>query len=348
MSLLVRNPIAEAGAEGPQILVRWDLPTSTGFDRFEVYRKRGSYPAKPGDGLLVFSGRSTYFSDTLLASNVIYYYTIFTVDTSGVYYWDDTTRQKSLSYRTGRSFDVLWDSITSSQTFFDYANRRYLSESTDVVTGAKFNMGGTEVGLGQLERFIKLIGLELDLAWALIDHLSQLWDVDKCDIDFLGYFAELVGLTPEYALQHDQRRSRVKNVVNVYKYKGTRRSYIRIASNTVSHDIHVQDTTRNVFMVGDIIPSLSDPLVAFLRYTPWDIQKVIGSTGWGTGTYGHDKIIVFVDKGDNPFYKRDLSILVNNVTPQFTPLGIYKTFVIWTDREIAVSGPKVQNTTLTV
>ncbi len=347
MSYLVENLTTKAGTEGPQIVLSWDLPSSH-FDIFEIYRKLGNYPEFAGDGLLVFSGRTNFFSDRLIRSQKIYYYTVFTKDTLGEYHFDMTTQQKSFSYSTGHAREVLWDILVSSQTLFDSKHESALTETTSPIDGELFNFGEQTIDRGQLWRFVKLLSLEFDLIVELINFLTCHWDVDKTDIDFLPLFSDMLGIDAEFALQPKQRRHRIKNIVNVYKYKGTKLAYVRIAEATVGHSIIVHETSRNVFMVGDVLPDLSDPIVAFLRYTPYDIQKILGGTGWSGSVYGHDKFIVFVDKGESILYKSSIQRLQKAATPQFTPIGTEASYVLWTKRTEYLNKPISQNSTAAV
>ena len=326
---LVTNPTAMAGREGPQIVLNWVLPVDS-YDTFEVYRKLGRFPEFPGDGKLVFRGRNNRFSDLSVAPQNIYYYTIFTKDSIGEYHWDNTTRQKSLAYSTGRSIEYFYKKLIDSVTNFDSENPIILEPVEDPQTGQIINLNATTDAYSQLWRFVKLISLELDNVLALIDFIPKLWNIDTTDIDFFPHFAYMLGLEPNYTISALSRRAEVKNLVNVYKYKGTKQSYIRMARSTlgVGHDVLIQETSRNVFIVGDILPDLTDPLVLFHYQMPYDTGKYLGSSGWGVGWYGHDKFVAFVKKGNKILANSTMRKLQEKTTPQFVPANIEGHFVI--------------------
>ncbi len=68
-----------------KIVLSWENPTemvAPDFEGVKIIRKTGSAPRSITDGLEVYSGKGQLFVDTGLATNVQYFYTLFSFDTS--------------------------------------------------------------------------------------------------------------------------------------------------------------------------------------------------------------------------------------------------------------------------
>ncbi len=84
-STAVAGPIAPptvtsaAGNEG-QITIDWNNPNTTSFVRTLIVRKEGEYPSSPSDGVVIYDGRGTTFTDTNVQNGVTYYYAIYSYD----------------------------------------------------------------------------------------------------------------------------------------------------------------------------------------------------------------------------------------------------------------------------
>lgn len=76
-----------------------------------------------------------------------------------------------------------------------------------------------ELKKGQLQRFLQLIGPELDLEKGLVDTMPTMIDVDKTDADYLPLIAELVGVKPNREIPIPQFREEIKHAVQWYKRK---------------------------------------------------------------------------------------------------------------------------------
>lgn len=61
----------------------WTNPLDPDFNKLQIIRKINSAPTTPLDGVLLFSGITTTYSDSAVAQQTNYYYTIFSYDTSG-------------------------------------------------------------------------------------------------------------------------------------------------------------------------------------------------------------------------------------------------------------------------
>jgi hypothetical protein len=80
------------------ISLSWTLPSYEGFGSVVLFRKTGSYPLSYTDpaATLVYQGADTSYSDTSVAADNLYCYSIYSVNTRGVYSNDQARTEKSI------------------------------------------------------------------------------------------------------------------------------------------------------------------------------------------------------------------------------------------------------------
>lgn len=76
------------------------------------------------------------------------------------------------------------------------------------------------VGYGQLHRFLKILGPQLDLMKGLVDAMPTMIDVDATDADYLEHIAKLVGVEFNQEIPIPQQREEIKGAVQWYKRRG--------------------------------------------------------------------------------------------------------------------------------
>ena len=87
--------------------------------------------------------------------------------------------------------------------------------------GEVFNINEDgSVGYGQLHRYLKILGPQLDLMKGLVDAMPTMIDVDATDSDYLGNIADLVGVVFNREIPIPQQREEIKGAVQWYKRKG--------------------------------------------------------------------------------------------------------------------------------
>lgn len=88
-------------------------------------------------------------------------------------------------------------------------------------TGEIFNLHEDgSVQMGQLHRFLKIMGPTLDEMKGLVDAMPTMIDVDITDSDFLPHMAELVGVEFNREIPIPQQREEIKGAIQWYKRKG--------------------------------------------------------------------------------------------------------------------------------
>ena len=63
-----------------QVALSWINPTDSDFLKSKIVRKTGSYPVSNTDGIVVYEGTGTSYTDTGLTNGIQYYYRAFTFD----------------------------------------------------------------------------------------------------------------------------------------------------------------------------------------------------------------------------------------------------------------------------
>ncbi len=77
------NPSSFTGVPDlTEIALSWNNPPDPDFDAVRIMRQTSGYPASTTDGVLVYDGSGTSFTDTGLTSGTHYYYTAFARDVS--------------------------------------------------------------------------------------------------------------------------------------------------------------------------------------------------------------------------------------------------------------------------
>ncbi|MBK5239843.1 hypothetical protein [Clostridium sp.] len=80
---VVTSLVARSGDS--QIILSWINPTDPDFVGVKILRKEGSYPTSITDGILVYTGANTAYTDTTVINGTTYYYRVFPYDQSGNY-----------------------------------------------------------------------------------------------------------------------------------------------------------------------------------------------------------------------------------------------------------------------
>lgn len=68
-----------------QIQLFWQLPPDLDFDKVKITRSTTFYPSSPDEGIVVYEGGETAFTDTALTNDLRYYYSAFAADRAGNY-----------------------------------------------------------------------------------------------------------------------------------------------------------------------------------------------------------------------------------------------------------------------
>lgn len=132
-----------------------------------------------------------------LQDNVLYYYTVFSVDKDGNYHFSNATRAATRTSRYYGTGEKIYNSLPSI----------YRLRDKDL----------------QLKRFLEGVGMVFDLIMSETEDLSTLVNIDDCPPDKLKYIANLLGWELDDSLPIPSQRQSLKNAVAVYRMAGTRK-----------------------------------------------------------------------------------------------------------------------------
>ena len=244
---LVRNMRIRRGLEGPQLIVEWDAPSDPPkAGEIRVLRKLFEFATNPLDPAadVVFEGPATeggFVTDLDVGACRCYYYTAFTHNFFPKDEWlhASTTQVSEIAIPTGffgteagmfnllPELYMLEDKIlgetpdAKEQSFFA------LYPAFDPGSREWFNIGENTdpsrepVKKGPLQRFLKTVAVDLDLAKGLVDCMPTLWDVDETCCENLPALGEMIGLQVNRELPCSAQRQEIKEHVAILKVKGT-------------------------------------------------------------------------------------------------------------------------------
>lgn len=100
-----------------------------------------------------------------------------------------------------------------------------------------------------LKRLFQIMGVSFDYLKDKMDGHMNLYDPDKCPVEFLPYLFQTLGFDHPYFLSESEQRSFLKALPTLYQYKGTPKVFMYLARNIFGADCDLSAVTR----VGDKI-----------------------------------------------------------------------------------------------
>lgn len=108
----ITNFIATKG--NAQIALSWTNPTNSDFAGVKILRQTSAYPTSTSDGIVVYNGIGTTYTDTSLDNDTAYYYRAFTYDTSNNYNDTETGQEVSATPQAYVVYGVKIDTLNSN------------------------------------------------------------------------------------------------------------------------------------------------------------------------------------------------------------------------------------------
>ncbi len=212
--------------------------------------------------------------------------------------------------------------------------QKYLESLSRIIDerGEEFNLYEENLNeKGQLQRFLKLSGIELDHLVAKAEALAIYIDVDRTDADYLTLIADLVGLEINYDIPIPQQREEIKRAVEVYKTKGTVFGIERVGQNITGLNTEVGEWAKNILISNDTTR----------RSSPIDDAERIKKTGLpgdpnsycltfqeDRGDYSPERFgIYFTLPLDKPLLKATVDKLNRVMQPEYIPAGTWGKFI---------------------
>lgn len=271
---LVRGASIRRGLEGPQLVVEWAAPEQPPLGGLvRVLRKKYGFAlsAFDPDTTNVYEGPidGGYVADTDLEACTCYYYTIFTFDPlTGLWVYSVGTQVSLMAIETGFFADnlinflptiyVLEDKMMDEEEAFNsvFALERTLDTDGHEWFNIHEELGNAVAGVlmgeprkrGPLNRFLKTIALELDIAKGLIDCLPTLWDFDETCCDNLLALGALIGLEVNTEFPCARQREELRQHVAIIKIKGTAQAILARARLISGLRVEIQEWCKNILI----------------------------------------------------------------------------------------------------
>lgn len=259
-TLLVQNLRSLMCFDGPQIVLHWDRPQAWEVvELIRLVRKSRGFPLNVDDGTLIYEGPGggTTVVDEAVEPGTPYYYTIFSKYLgTGEWLYSDATRVEAISRWSPRMGDILWSKMPAVYHVADRrddvsgATMRAFTEAT-LSGGSLIHIGedGT-IPRGQLERFLRLVGAELDTIHFVIDQLPTMLHAETTLQAFLAHMAELLNWETNFELPVERQRQEVLSAVTIYKRKGTAPAIEAYARTITACEVRVWPFVRNVLIAN--------------------------------------------------------------------------------------------------
>jgi len=243
---LVRNLTVEATVEGPQILISFTNPTISNFLKVHIVRKLRSYPLSPTDGVKVYEGTGNVFSDRNIVGGQCYYYTVFVeLDDGSIYYDVNFSTGFAISFSTGNMPDYAYESTVRHYKISDSKTPSRILEEVQTDKGDYVNIN-EETDKHQLQRYFKTTKVEFDRIKSLIEYSPTLLDIDNCPEYILPYISQFLGVDFNADIPIEARRAELKNIIGIYKTKGTPDSITNQLQNISKLDVGIQEYYKNI------------------------------------------------------------------------------------------------------
>ena len=106
-----------------QVVLAWVNPVDTDFVGVKILRKEGSYPTSPTDGVLVYSGANTSYTDTTVTNGTQYFYHAFTFDYDNNFNTTESGQEATATPVNATIYGVKIDTTNSNpETAVTYIN----------------------------------------------------------------------------------------------------------------------------------------------------------------------------------------------------------------------------------
>ena len=196
-----------------KILLTWTTPTGA-WDYLRLVRNPIGFPVAADDGDILFedanaTSRTSYFDEGQTPSNiglkagVAYYYTIFVRET------------------TYSTWQVAGLAIGVSVKDFNTTNNMY-NYLPIILTSQVPHDTSVEQDNDVLKRFLQLFGLNHDLYKTQAENVLNLYDVSSLNGSLVPVFMKQFGIKYEPELGLRQSRILLRNIITLYKNKGSK------------------------------------------------------------------------------------------------------------------------------
>lgn len=273
---LVRNLQIRRGLEGPQFVLTWDAPEDlTNISQIVIRRKQYGFPRFITEGGEVFAGppAAGFLTDLDLAACRCYYYTAFTVMVGGEVMYNSSVQVSELALETGffarKLFELLPVAFVNGDKRLAEGSpgKIALEKTFDSVGKEFFNLieDGT-LKKGELQRFLRVMAVELDIAKGLIDCLPSQFDVDETCCKNLQAMGALLGIDVNTEFPCEKQRNEIKQWVPILQVKGTGQAIAAKARSISELTTRIQEWCKNILITNRL------DRTTLVHHTEWPVN----------------------------------------------------------------------------
>ena len=236
------NVAAVPDPHGGSILLSWTNPAISGFAGTRVLRREIAFPNVPGDFGTSYeilndtgtpAGKTAQFFDSSLKSETVYYYAIVSYD-SAQNYPAFISAMSTSPYETGQ---------------YLYQNLPGIYQSYDTVLPPPSpSVDPADYGKGQLQRFLEMFGLELDLIRSFTSGMRSFFDTGRVDGTLLPLFGDWIGWPTDYTLNLWQRRNQLRYAPHYFATTGIAANLRATINRLSTWDARVKELSHNIFL----------------------------------------------------------------------------------------------------
>jgi phage tail-like protein len=279
--------------EGPQIVITWEDPIKVHLlDKVRLVRKEFDYPQDINDGVMLYEGLAQkYYSDKDLKENTYYYYTLFSHRVADdTWYFAAEVQGFSVALDTLQFLQRLWYWVPDVHRDLDRKDGvlfalQELQRIVEPFLGETFHLNEDgKIDRGQLQRFLRLLEIELGTAKGFTDNLETCIDVDRAPENLLPYLAGITGADINWDIPLPRRRLEIRYAISVYRTKGTAPGIERQVWTVTGYHALVDPWYDNLLFTNDpntTTAPLADDVVAWKLYESYGdpIARVIDPNG---------------------------------------------------------------------
>jgi hypothetical protein len=189
-----------------KIELSWTAPRGE-WSLFRLVRNTYGFPVDPDDGDVLNESNSLtrpiFYSDTELIEGRTYYYSIFVQETSSLVW-----------VRAGNVYGISVKNFNSYKKMYTYMPEMMRSVELYELTSDKENK--------DLQDFLKLLAFEYDLEKTLATNIMYAYDTTFVDGRYIPQMMKQFGLKFEPEIGLKQSRILLRNVLKIYKNKGSK------------------------------------------------------------------------------------------------------------------------------
>lgn len=229
--LIVNDFVVERAGEQPQLRISYTRPDDTGqTTALRLVRRAYTYPTNESDGEIVFETTNLgsgvfYYSDLTVDPFIPYFYAMYS-EVDGDWITGRDAKANEVAFQGNYFPNKIWSMLPRRVKLKDedveYGGAIVKALEQQELLGKTYNVTETGEEKGQLQRFLKIFGVEFDDIKGKIDLiLNNLRNPRETTSKFLSCIARLVGLNLNTEFTIDRQRREILDTVALYKRKGT-------------------------------------------------------------------------------------------------------------------------------